>query len=143
MKFKSPPIHRTALYRAKAAYANMKARCLNSNGKNPSYRSVRLKMSLDEWIKWAVPAYEMFMESFPRERPCAARKHDAGHYEIGNIEIISVSRNSREQPPNGYDLSTGKRPCTACKKVKPLKDFYKRRHRVTSRCKDCLNVPVA
>ena len=46
--FKSPPIHRTPLYRAKAAYCNMIARCENVNGKNPAYANVKLRMTLDE-----------------------------------------------------------------------------------------------
>lgn len=34
INYKSPQIHRTPLYRAKASYSGMKARCLNVNGKD-------------------------------------------------------------------------------------------------------------
>jgi hypothetical protein len=52
MEYKSPPIHRTPLYRAKAAYYGMLARCENKNGKSPSYVNVQLKMTWEEWLEW-------------------------------------------------------------------------------------------
>jgi hypothetical protein len=79
--FKSPPIHRTPLYRAKAAYCNMIARCENANGKNPSYVDVKLRMTLDEYLEWAVPRYAQFIAQFPNETPCTARIGDKGDRE--------------------------------------------------------------
>ena len=96
-QYKSPPIHRTPLYRAKAAYSGMLARCRNANGKNPSYANVELRMTLAEWLAWAVPEYERFLSTVHDLTPCAARKGDVGHYEIGNVEIISQVQNRAQQ----------------------------------------------
>lgn len=136
--FKSPVIHRTPRYRARAAYNGMKKRCLNANGKNPTYKNVELRMSLESWLLWAIPRYARFIGRYRHLSPCAARIGDKGHYEIGNIQIISTRRNSRETNSCRYDLSKGERPCTFCKEVKPLPQFYKRGARVTSRCRKCL-----
>lgn len=95
--FKSPSIHRTPLYRVKAAYCGMVARCENANGKNPTYANVRLLMSLDEFITWALPRYTEFIANHPNESPCTARFGDKGHYEIGNIEVISMADNRKQQ----------------------------------------------
>ena len=53
MKYLSPKIHRTPEYRAKAAYANMKRRCLNACGTEASYKNVELRITKEEWLKWA------------------------------------------------------------------------------------------
>lgn len=96
-KFKSPSIHTTPLYRAKAAYSNMLARCENKNGKNKSYSDVKLKMTLEEWLIWSIPRYTAFIESNPNSSPSVSRKEDKGDYEIGNIEIISMRSNREKQ----------------------------------------------
>ena len=96
-KFTSPKTHRKPRVRAKAAYRGMKQRCKNVNGKNKSYLNVELKMTEGEWLEWAVPLYETFLEAMPDESPCASRKNDTGHYGIGNIEIISVKENRKRQ----------------------------------------------
>lgn len=92
-KYKSPSIHQTPLYRMKAAYTNMKRRC----GVEKAYKNVELKMSFEEWSNWALPLYEDFCKKYPRSIPVAARKKDLGHYELGNIRIISWAQNARER----------------------------------------------
>lgn len=94
--FKSPAIHRTPLYRVKASYSGMKIRCLNANGKNPTYAKVELRMTLSEFIAWALPRYAKFIAEHPNESPCTARFGDRGHYEISNIKVISVADNRKE-----------------------------------------------
>jgi hypothetical protein len=97
MNFKSPEIHRTPLYRARAAYRLMGKRCGNANGKNPVYVNVELRMTMKQFLSWAVPRYVRFIKKHPDWSPVCARKGDRGHYEIGNIEIISAAENSRRQ----------------------------------------------
>ena len=109
---KSPEIHRTPIYRAKAAYRNMVARCGNANGKNPSYTDVELRMTLEEWLNWAIPKYEKFITDYPDTSPNVSRFGDQGHYEVDNIEITSfkVNRDALKTPGNGsQDLV-----CPAC-----------------------------
>ncbi len=90
---KSPAIHRTPLYRARAAYRNMRARCGNPDGKNPAYAEVELRMTMEEWIAWAVPEYERFDEEHPGAKPSVSRNGDEGHYELGNIELLTLQEN--------------------------------------------------
>lgn len=94
---KSPPIHRTPLYRAKAAYRNMQRRCLNADGNNPAYKNVELRMTLREWLEWALPKYESFIKENPKDKPSVARHNDEGHYELGNLSICSLSENIKQQ----------------------------------------------
>jgi len=115
--FKSPPIHQTALYRAKAAYCNMIARCENANGKNPAYANVKLRMTLDEFVAWSVPRYEAFIAEHPSASPVCARKGDKGDYEIGNIEIISFIENRRRQQPILLVREDGTKMCGGCRRI--------------------------
>lgn len=57
--YKSPEIHRTPIYRAKAAYSNMKRRC----GTEDAYKNVELRMSKKEWLAWALPEYQAFQKN--------------------------------------------------------------------------------
>jgi hypothetical protein len=97
MEYKSPAIHRTPLYRAKSAYYSISQRCLNKNGKNPSYAHVELRITKEEWLAWAVPKYEEFNQNHPNESPNVARIGDKGHYEIGNIELVTAKKNRESQ----------------------------------------------
>ena len=99
-KYKSPPIHQTALYRARSAYRGMKVRCGNPCGNNPAYENVKLNMTMQEWEQWSVPRYEDFIAQNPGVSPNAARKNDSGDYEIGNIEIISAEQNRKDMKQN-------------------------------------------
>lgn len=117
--FKSPPIHRTPEYRAYAAYYGMLARCGNADGKNPSYSDVELRMTLDQWLDWSVPRYAEFIRENPDISPSVSRFGDAGHYEIGNLEIISFAENrSRQKRDTTYRLrSDGTKLCSKCQEV--------------------------
>lgn len=145
-KFKSPTIHQTPLYRATAAYSGMKARCLNANGKNPTYAVVELKMTLEQWLEWAVPRYERFIADRPGVSPSAARKGDAGHYEIGNVEIISNIENRAQQAKPGQLRPDGMKRCCSCRTDKSAVEFAKNksnRDGLHTQCKPCAYAGVA
>ena len=142
-EYKSPEIHRTPLYRAKAAYSLMKARCLNRNGKNPTYAKVELRMTLEEWLSWAIPEYERFQNDHPGEIPNISRLGDKGHYELGNVRLLTVSENCHEQEGNReYSLKEdGTKKCSCCKQVQPADQFRKNRSRydgLGAQCKTCM-----
>lgn len=128
-EFRSPSIHRTPRYRAKAAYRNMKQRCGNANGKNPSYANVALRMTPDEWLSWALPRYKRFLKDHPDQSPSVARKGDGGHYEIGNVVIISVAENHRQVSLKRATGADGKKRCAGCEKRKPLAAYSRNRGR--------------
>lgn len=135
--FKSPAIHRTPLYRARSAYRDMKRRCGNANGKNPAYAAVELRMTMDEWLAWAIPEYGRFNLDHPNESPNASRRGDAGHYEIGNIEVIPKKVNRARQvikksmAHGTYVMYRhGKCRCGDCRKANAKKSLeYKARTR--------------
>lgn len=128
--FKSPAIHRTPLYRAKAAYCNMIARCENANGKNPAYANVKLRMALDEFVAWAVPRYEAFVAEHPDDSPVCSRRGDVGDYEIGNIEIVSFAENRKRQQAPFQLREDGTKMCARCGRVLEAEEnFHKNRWR--------------
>ena len=140
--YKSPAIHRTPLYRAKSAYVSMGHRCLNRVGKNPSYADVELRMTLEEWIAWAVPEYERFDREHPGESPNVSRIGDKGNYEIGNVRITTKTANLEEYAAHsvGRIKDNGTKLCSGCKNDKPLAMFHKNRLTATGYsyyCKDC------
>jgi hypothetical protein len=142
MEFKSPEIHRTPLYRAKSAYCGMQARCLNKNGKSPTYANVELRMTLNEWLAWSLPEYEKFSIEHPEDSPNAARHGDAGHYEIGNISIVTDEYNRAERTARSESLAKedGTKRCSKCKYVKTVDDFYNSARMLDGlqkNCKDC------
>jgi len=142
-EYKSPKIHQTPLYRAKAAYNLMQARCLNKNGKNPTYADVELRVTLDVWLSWAIPEYERFQREHPGATPNVSRIGDKGHYELGNIRLLTVSENCREQEGRGeYSRKEdGTKKCSCCKIIQGSEQFRKNRSRhdgLGAQCKTCM-----
>lgn len=136
---KSPKIHRTAKYRAKAAFQNMKRRCTNTCGDNPAYRDVELRMTEDEWMSWAIPRYQKFIDDNPGLSPSVSRFGDSGHYEISNVEIISKIENRLKQKQPSIAVDDLKR-CSRCKMTKSVLCFVKNRARpdgLHHYCNDC------
>jgi len=141
--YRSPAKHRKPRARAKAAFRNMKQRCGNANGKNPGYTDVKLLMTEEEWLTWAVPKFEGFQADHPAKSPCVSRLEDMGHYELNNIEIISTDENRRRQKavlllrPNNTKL------CSNCRVPKAGDAFNRNRRRpdgLDHRCRECVRL---
>jgi hypothetical protein len=118
-------------------------RCLNKNGKNPSYSNVELRMTLEEWLTWAVPEYARFDSDHHGEMPNISRFMDKGHYEIGNLRIGTRRENQEEF--NKHSIGTvkpdGTKECSACTKILPTKMFNKRKSTLSGfdyNCKSCV-----
>lgn len=141
-KFKSPAIHRTPLYRARRAYKDMLVRCENQNGKNPAYSNVKVKMTMEEWLAWAVPRYEKFVRDHPNESPSVSRFGDNGDYELTNIEIITfVINRSRQSMPNVLGAD-GTKICGRCRETKTAEHFVKNASRpdgLAHWCRGCMS----
>lgn len=145
MIFKSPAKHRTPLYRAKSAYSSMKRRCVGgkAHDQHPAYADVNLRMTLEEWLEWAVPRYEKFIKEYPDTSPAAARKGDLGDYQIGNIEIISHSQNALDKKTLLHIRPDGTKMCCRCRVTKPLSDFSKnkwRKNGLNHNCRSCCSL---
>lgn len=57
-----------------------------------TYQGRELRMTREEFMAWAVPIYASWDAS--RGRPTVDRIDNDGHYELSNLQIISMSENS-------------------------------------------------
>jgi hypothetical protein len=94
-----------------------------------------------KWLEWAVPEYEKFTKKHPGEVPNAARLKDLGHYELGNIEIVTRTKNCEDT--RSYKLQpNGKKKCSTCKRSKPIAAFSKNKNNwdgLSYNCKICVS----
>jgi hypothetical protein len=110
---------------------------------NPAYRATEVRMALDEWIAWALPKYEEFAVSHPELTPCAARVGDTGHYEIGNIRIVSTKQNRKEMRTILLLRDDGMKLCADCRQDKKVSDFGRNRSRpdgLQTICRQCVAI---
>lgn len=57
------------------------------------YKGISIKCSRDEFINWAIPEIAYFMQNNHDETPSVDRIDSHGHYEFGNMRIISLREN--------------------------------------------------
>lgn len=77
-------------------YDRQKSRCYTkSNSRYYRYggRGIEIKYTKDEFIKW----WEYNIKNFNGVNPSIDRIDNNGHYEFGNIQIISRSENSKKR----------------------------------------------
>ena len=58
-----------------------------------SYEGIELRTTREEWMEWAIPQIEAFIEEHPDQTPSVDRRDPDGHYEISNLRIISWRAN--------------------------------------------------
>lgn len=92
-KQKSKRLNATPKGKAATAWRGIIRRTTNIN-LYPSYVGVRVKISRDDFMKWAIPAISKFVELNPSVRPSVDRIDSDGHYELSNLRIISQPENS-------------------------------------------------
>lgn len=144
-QYKSPQWHRTPKARARAAYSNMIRRCHGGSASEDAYQNVEVRMTKSEWLAWAIPQYTAFMLANPDVVPHAARKGDLGHYEVGNIDIISARENMLSQSDR-FKLTLnpdGTKICQRCRHVLTAGDFHKNASRpdgLGTDCKACVYI---
>jgi hypothetical protein len=136
--------HQTPEGKAKRAWLNILYRTRNRNGLNPTYARIRVGMTRAEFLGWALPAFREWMAAHPGERPSVDRVDGHGHYELGNLRILSVQQNRRLRlcDRNG-DAPAGMSWCGACKRYLPVDAFNICRKSITGRahtCKACRRV---
>jgi hypothetical protein len=89
--------------RAFRAWQMIERRCMNRDGRNPSYASVELRLTKDAFLVWAIPAFTAYYEQHPevlqshdpRDWPSVDRIRGDGHYEAGNLQILAMGENAR------------------------------------------------
>ncbi len=73
----------------------MLSRAENRDGKHASYKDVKVLMTRDAFMAWAVPEIERFNASHPNDRPSLDRIDNRLDYAFGNIRIISWNEHRR------------------------------------------------
>lgn len=79
---------------ASRAWYRINARAENKNGKDACYTNIKVNMTKDQFITWAIPKYSEWIVKHPNESPSINRINSHGHYELGNIELLTCSQNS-------------------------------------------------
>lgn len=91
--FRSRVLARSPERLAAKKWTDMNRRAGNADGRNPSYAAVRVLMTRDQFLAWAVPAIRTFMGMFPGVSPSVDRVDPHGDYELSNLRIISRQDN--------------------------------------------------
>ena len=127
--------------RAQIMWQGILKRANNSEGTRPTYANVELRMTSHEFVSWVIPLIEKWYRTQPDVVPTLDRINNLGHYELGNLRIISGKENThwRGNNKNVY-APTGTAWCHVCKQYLPTKKFSKDKsssHGLQHICKDC------
>lgn len=107
-------------------WIGIRSRAENKNGKNPTYKDVKLLMTREEFKEWVRPKLKHWLEAHPDIRPSIDRKSDEGHYEISNLQLISLAENTRKARKNkNVNAPKGMSWCSQHKAYLPVEEFSK------------------
>jgi hypothetical protein len=123
--------------RAKRTWNTINAR----SGSQQSYEHVQVRMTRDEFLAWAVPAYEKWMSLYPGQTPSLDRIDPAGHYELTNLRILERGENNRlGRNHHNVHAPLGMAWCHVCKEYLPTSQFWRNssnHNGLQKRCKPC------
>jgi hypothetical protein len=107
----------------------------------PSYKGIGVRMTRDDFLEWAVPAYTRWMAANPDKTPSLDRIDPAGHYAVDNLRVIERGENSRlaRNHPNVH-APEGMAWCHSCEAYLPVDNFWKSArdfNGLQKRCKPC------
>lgn len=90
------------------------------------YRGVEVRMTRAEFMAWAVPAYTAWMEAHPGQSPSLDRVDETGHYEVGNLQLLTIPENTaKTRKAVNHAAPPGTKFCGRCREYKPFADFRK------------------
>lgn len=112
----------------------MVRRCKGGNSVEAAYNDVEVKFTLEEWLDWAVPQYELFENEHPNKTPHVSRIGDSGDYEFDNIKIKPSEDNWQEQKRPKANYRTLK--CPVCD-IKFSRRANKVDHKIKNGKKPC------
>lgn len=78
---------------AKRKYYLHTAHCKNKTDKNGM--PVEMRLSFDQWLDIWLTSGHWHERGRKREQYCMSRLNDIGHYETGNVQIITGAENTR------------------------------------------------
>lgn len=127
--------------RAQVMWQGIRSRANNAEGTRPTYADVQLRMTREEFFSWVVPLLEQWYQTHPNVVPTLDRINNAGHYELGNLRIVSGKENTHWRGSNkNVHAPTGTAWCRVCKQYLPTERFSKDKHSshgLQHMCKDC------
>lgn len=127
--------------RATRMWNNMNRRSGNKYGDHPTYADVEVRMSRDRFIAWATPRLENWYRRYPSVTPTIDRISSDGHYEIGNLRLLTAAQNTKARGCNkNIHAPEGMAWCFICKKYLDKSSFHKdkcRPNRLQRKCKSC------
>ena len=90
------------------------------------YQHVKVLMSRNDFLTWALPEFDAWMRANPELRPSVDRIEPSGHYELGNIRVLERGQNSRRARKNhNVYAPAGQAWCGRCKAYKTVGEFSK------------------
>ena len=96
-------------------------------GKNSKYKGGELKVSRKDFIQWFMP--------LDFEGASVDRIDKNGHYELSNMQVISLAENIRKDKVKARN---GETECYVCHKIKPIEEFSKNKRRATGHTNICI-----
>jgi len=138
--------------RALRTWRTLLTRCGNRDGNNPSYEYTEVRMTQAEFLAWAIPAYQEYLEQHPesflpeetKDTASLDRIDPKGHYEIGNLQVISMGENARlSNQHRNVHAPEGMAWCSICQQYLPVDQFAKSTRRfngLQKRCRQCEHI---
>ena len=128
--------------KASRMWADILSRAENKDGKHPTYKNVKVQMTRDEFLVWAVPQLDSWSKHTDISLASVDRVYNDKHYEISNLQLLDRWENARktgklknDKAPEGYAW------CGAyCRDYRPIYLFYKGSGTInglSARCKKC------
>ncbi len=94
--------------------------------KHKCYQTVRVLVSREEFMAWAIPELQKWMLDNPGKVPSVDRKDGNGHYEIGNMQILEYQVNcGKTRRSINSSLPDGFKKCGQCEQTLPFDKFKK------------------
>lgn len=116
--WKTPRGRGTTLWHA------MNQRVNSDDPRNACYKDVEVRMTKMEFLAWIEPLLEAWFRERPDETPSVDHIESNRHYEIGNVQLISLSENTAKVPNINDAAPGGTRWCPDCKQFLPIKMFF-------------------
>lgn len=111
--------------------------------RQPSYADCELRIGQADFVSW----YVLEISSLPHmDQPSVDRIDSDGHYELGNIRIITRGENSRLMKRNkNVHAPADMAWCTSCSSYLDTSSFWKCKTRfngLQTRCKSCQTAAI-
>lgn len=119
--------------KAARAWESMNRKARNDDGLHPTYAAVEVRMTRDQFLAWAVPAFEAWMAQNPGKSPAVGRIGHVGHYELGNIVVTEFEPHRLEMAryKNLNGRPAGQSWCSWHKAYHPVCEFRGHTRQVT------------